>query len=336
MCNLKNILLLILVQLMVFEVSSQDIHWSQFNDNPIFQNPANAGDFRGDYRFVGNYRDQWRSVTVPFATLALSADSKIQRYKNIGYGISFFHDAAGDGAFRTIELQGNVSYNLKLTKDSMHNVRLGANVGLNHRQFNQDQFFFDNQYNGITYDPSLPTGESFQTAKRSNFSLGLGASYRYYINERFNFAGGVGLFNINQPDQGFFNEVIKRERRMNIFAKGIYKLNFDFDLVPGINLNFQGKYKEIVLGSSVKYTLVNRLGDYKAVYAGLWWRNRDAAFVSVGMDYQSWFVGISYDVNFSKLVPASRTRGGIEIAVRYILHRFKPKKIVHRICPDYI
>ena len=123
---------------------------------------------------------------------------------------------------------------------------------------------------------------------------------------------------------------------MNIFGRGIYKLNYDFDLVPGINLSFQGKYREIVVGSSVKYTLVNRLGEYRAVYAGLWWRNRDAAYVSVGMDYQSWFVGLSYDLNFSKLVPASRTRGGIEIAVRYILNRFKPKKVVHRICPDYI
>ena len=26
----------------------QDIHWSQFNDNPIFQNPGNTGQFNGD------------------------------------------------------------------------------------------------------------------------------------------------------------------------------------------------------------------------------------------------------------------------------------------------
>ena len=58
--------------------------------------------------------------------------------------------------------------------------------------------------------------------------------------------------------------------------------------------------------------------------------------LSVGMDYQNWFAGLSYDINFSKLVPASNARGGIEIAVRYILHQFKPKKITHRICPDYI
>ena len=33
-----------------------------------FSNPGNAGQFNGDVRFVANYRDQWRSVTVPFQT----------------------------------------------------------------------------------------------------------------------------------------------------------------------------------------------------------------------------------------------------------------------------
>ncbi|MBL1280550.1 MAG: PorP/SprF family type IX secretion system membrane protein [Fluviicola sp.] len=333
---LIQLLLLLSFILLSSSSKAQDIHWSQFNDNPIFQSPSNAGHFKGDYRFVGNYRDQWRSVTVPFQTLALSADGRVEKYQNIGYGISFFQDVVGDGQFRTIELQGNVSYHLRLTTDSMHNIRLGANFGLNHRQFNADQFYFDNQFDGISYNPSLATGEAFQTDRKTNISAGIGATYQYYVNERFNFTGGVGAFNLNRPNQGFFEDVIRREIRLNIFGRGIYKLNYDFDLVPGINLSFQGKYREIVLGSSVKYTLINRLGEYRAVYAGLWWRNRDAAYVSVGMDYQSWFVGISYDVNFSKLVPASRTRGGIELAVRYILNHFKPKKVVHRICPDYI
>lgn len=316
--------------------SAQDIHWSQFNDNPIFQNPGNAGHFKGDVRFVGNYRDQWRSVTVPYSTFSISADANLYRHKNLGYGILFFHDVVGDGQFRTIEVQANVSYLIKLTKDSTHSVRPGINIGLNHRQLNYDQLYFDSQYDGIAYNPALATNESFQTDRKSNLSIGVGGIYQYYNNDRFNFTIGLGAFNLNRPNQGFFTTVIERDIRTNLFGKGIYKLNYDWDLVPGFNLSIQGKYREFNIGSSVKYTLLNRLGQYRALYAGLWYRNRDAASISVGMDYQSWFVGVSYDINFSKLVPASRARGGIEVAVRYILHRFKPKKIVHRICPDYI
>ena len=75
---------------------------------------------------------------------------------------------------------------------------------------------------------------------------------------------------------------------------------------------------------------------YSALYGGIWYRNRDAAYLTFGYDYQDLFVGISYDINLSKLVPASHLRGGIEFAVRYVIRKFKPKRIIHRVCPDYI
>lgn len=312
------------------------MHWSQFNDNQVYQNPGNAGQFDGDIRFIGNYRDQWRSVTVPFSTISFSVDSKLYNHRNFGYGLLMFHDVVGDGSLRTVEVQGNASYLLKLTSDSTHTIRPGINLGMNHRQVNFNEFYFDNQFNGFAFDPTLSTGENLQTDRNTNFSFGTGIIYQYYKNKRFNFTGGVGLYNINRPNQGFYTDVIERDRRLNVFAKGIYKLNYDWDLVPGINVSIQGKYREFIVGSSVKYTLIDRLGEYRAVYGGLFYRNKDAAYLSAGFDYQAWFVGVSYDINFSKLVPASNARGGLEIAVRYILHRFKPKKIVHRICPDYI
>lgn len=333
---MSRILTTFLIALTASLSFAQDIHWSQFNDNQLFQNPGNAGQFNGDIRFIGNYRDQWRSVTVPFSTLSFSVDSKSMKNKNFGYGILFFHDVVGDGNFRTIEAQANVSYLLKISKDSTHTIRPGLNLGLNHRQVNFDNFYFDNQYNGVAFNPTAATGEVLQTDRFTNMSIGIGSIYQYYKNERLNFTGGIGFYNLNRPNQGFYNEKIQRDIRMNFFAKGIYKLNYDWDLVPGINVGIQGKYREINVGSSVKYTLVDRMGEYRAVYGGLFYRNRDAAYLSVGFDYQALFVGVSYDINFSKLVPASQVRGGLEIAVRYILHRFKPKKIVHRICPDYI
>lgn len=57
----------------------QDAHWSQFNDNQLFQSPAHTGQFDGDFRLIGNYREQWRSVTIPYRTCSISLDFK---YKN--------------------------------------------------------------------------------------------------------------------------------------------------------------------------------------------------------------------------------------------------------------
>ncbi len=317
-------------------VAAQDIHWSQFNNNQIFQNPGNAGNFKGDYRFITNYRDQWRSVTTPFSTFSFSADSRLVKHNKIGIGGLFFNDVAGDGKFRTIEFQTNFAYLIKLSTDSTHTIRPGINIGINHRQVNWDQFSFDNQYNGIAYNAALPTFENYQNQKNTNLSLGVGAVYEYFSNDHKKLTGGVGFYNLNRPNQSFYGEKVKRDMRTSLFVKGTYPMNKDWDLIPSISLQFQGKYREFIMGSSLKHTLIDQLGEYRAVYVGAWFRSKDAGYFTVGLDYQSWFLGLSYDINISKLVPASNLRGGIEFAARYIINRFKPKKILHRACPEYI
>lgn len=315
---------------------AQDIHWSQFSDNPIFQNPGQAGNFKGDYRFVGNYRDQWRAVTVPFQTTSISMDGRLNKFKNIGIGGLVFHDVVGDGKLKTLEIQLNANIPMYLKRDSSVVLRPGINVGMNQRQINSQLLTFDNQYNGIKYDENLSSNESFTANSRTNISTGLGLVLDWKVNKQTKLNTGIGFFNLNRPDQGFLGTKIQRDIRSTIFARIDYKIKEDLFLLPAINTSIQGKYKEFVFGSSVKYVLKNYLGEYRAVYAGVWYRTKDAGFISLGMDYQNWFVGVSYDLNFSKLTQASNARGGLEIAVRYIHQSFKPKKIIHRICPDYI
>ena len=332
----KNILYITITFLFRLFVYSQDIHWSQFNNNPIFLNPGNVGKFIGDIRFTGNFRDQWRSVTRPYNTFSFSIDSKIKSIDNLGYGFLFFHDVAGDGNLRTIEAQGNIAYQIKLTKDSLHNIRSGINIGINHRNLDFSQYYFDNQYDGISYNPSISSNEILETDSKTNFTIGFGAIYQYYKNNRLNYTFGISAFNLNQPNQGFYNEIIKRDIRINVFGSSTYKINYDWELIPSINLSMQGKFYEFMLGSSFRYTIVNKLGKYRAINSGLWYRHKDAGIIYLGMDYQNFLIGLSYDINFSKLTPASRNRGGFEISFRYILTHFKPKKITHRICPDFI
>lgn len=314
-------------------IYGQDIHWSQFNDNQLFQNPGNSGHFDGDFRFIGNFRDQWRSVTIPYNTFSISADAKINRW---GFGILMFHDQAGDGTFKTIETQGNISRSFKITKDSAHVIRPGINFGMNHRQLNWKNLYFDNQFNGYYFDPSLPTNENYQTDRKTNFSLGTGLIYEWRQSNRVKLTAGFGAYNLNQPNQGFYNLEIKRDIRYNSFVKGTLMLNENWDVLPSVQYSKQGIYREMILGSSGKYYLKSSKAVYRAIYLGAWYRTKDAGYLSLGYDHNDLFVGISYDVNFSKLVPASNYRGGLEIAIRYIIRKFKPKNIIHRVCPDYI
>lgn len=317
---------------------SQDIHFSQFYMNPIYLNPALTGDFDGHLRFTGNQRSQWRSVSRPYNTIALSAESREEFIlPSMYHSVNFFHDAAGDGNYRTIEFSAATSYRIYLDNDSAHSITPALQLGVNHRNIDFSQLNFDNQFNGMYFDPTLSTGESFGSARRTGLNLNLGIAYAWRPEYRKEIVAGIGWFNIPQMKQSLYgDDLIKRDRRLVFHANGTYELNFEWDIQPGFFMQFQGDYKEIVFGSNARYIMKDKKGEFIAPYGGLWFRNRDAAFMVVGLYYNNWIAGISYDFNVSKLVPASNVRGGLEFAVQYVLHLFKPAQIQHRICPDYL
>lgn len=326
------------IMLLLLSVSTgfaQDIHWSQVNRQPLYQNPGNTGLFNGDIRLTGNYKDQWRNVSVPFSTVAIGVDGKWAQ-RGLNWGGLLFYDQVGDGKFQTVELQFSLAKQLKLTSDSVHCLSTGIQLGMNHRQVNMDKFYFDNQFDGIVFDPTLPTQENFISDARTNISVAAGAVYTWNraIDEQLTV--GLGSFNLTRPNQGFYGQKVQRDIRLSLFGSYNKPLNSDWSLIPGLSFNIQGKYRELVLGSQARYTLINKLGVYRAVDGGIWFRNRDAVIVRAGVAIQNWSFALSYDTNISKLVPASRLRGGLELSVHYIITRFRPQNVIHRICPDYI
>ena len=69
---------------------AQDIHFSQFDETPLFLNPANVG-VPHEIRANVNYKSQWQSVNAPFKTMAVSVDGRLLKKKknHIGMGIDF-------------------------------------------------------------------------------------------------------------------------------------------------------------------------------------------------------------------------------------------------------
>jgi hypothetical protein len=92
----------------VFIMKGQDIHFSQFYEFPLLRNPALAGIFNGNYRLTAAYRNQWQSVTVPYRTMAASAECKMLRGLATGdfitTGIQVTNDVAGDAKLQRTQL----------------------------------------------------------------------------------------------------------------------------------------------------------------------------------------------------------------------------------------
>lgn len=330
-------LAVILLSFWAMQGLAQDIHFSQFFHSPFNLNPALAGQFDGDYRFIGNQRTQWRSVTVPYSTFGVSADAHdfLDR-DGLGTSFSLFQDRAGDSRLNTLRLNLGGSYLMPVSSDSLHTVSLGMQLGFTHRNIDYSDLYYDNQYDGIQYDPNIDPNESFARDSRTYLDLHMGASWFYKKSNRESYSAGVSLFNLNTPEQSYFDATVPLNTRLNFHASAELQLNEDWDLMPSVLFMSQDNYREFVLGASARYILMDEAGLFRSIFGGFYFRTRDAGYLMGGVDYDAWRVALSYDFNLSDLRPASNGRGGFEIAVIYILKKFKPQLPDRKICPEYL
>jgi len=319
---------------MIGHVKAQDIHFSQFNRSYLNLNPALTGYFDGDYRFNGNYRNQWSAVSEPFRTFSFAADAKapIDKYSNFNLGFILFNDEAGLGGLNTLQAGISVSYTHKLNTDSTLVLNGGLFSGINSRSINYDQFSFDRQYNGRLFNPNRENGENFNQNSFTNFNLHAGLNLNYLVESRKRYNIGFSLFNLVSPNQSFQGSNIPLDMRSNLYIGADHLLSDKVDILPSILYSNQGKFNELVFGSNIRY----RYKSSRNLYGGIWYRNADAIIASAGFDYYQWNFGISYDINTSDLESASNNRGGLELSVTYIWKVFKPTFRKYKACPKFL
>jgi type IX secretion system PorP/SprF family membrane protein len=228
------------------------------------------------------------------------------------------------------------SFIVPVSADSLHSVSIGLQMGMTHRNIDYSDLNFDAQYDGLVFNPNLATGESFARDSRTYFDLHLGASWFYQRNKREKYTAGFGLYNLTTPEQSYFDAAVPLNSRLNIHASAEIAVAEDWDIMPSILFMSQDNYREFVIGGSARKILLKEAGLLRTVYGGFYFRTRDAGYLLAGVDYDEWRVGLSYDFNLSDLRPASNGRGGLELAVIYILREFKPQLTTKRLCPEFL
>ena len=316
----------------------QDIHFSQFNRSYLNLNPALTGNFDGDYRFNGNFKNQWSSVAEPYQTFSFAADlrSPLNALPQLHLGILLFNDEAGLGGLKTTSFMLSGAYSLKLNYDSTLVAMGGLQIGFQARSINFNLFNFDRQYNGTQFDQNLPTGENFDQSSYMNFSLNTGLSITYKQERRKTYSAGIAFYNLSSPNQSFEGSNIPLDLRLTATIAADYLINNEIDVLPTILFSTQGTYRELIFGSELRYRLNGTSSRQRNLYGGVFYRNRDALILSTGLDYDQWHFGASYDINVSDLEIASNNRGGLELAVTYIFKDFKPNIRRYKVCPNFM
>lgn len=325
-------LLITLFVLMSLSSFSQDPHFSQYCETPLFLNPANAG-FKNDIRAIVNYRTQWAAVSTPYQTTGLSFDMSLTKDDManswMGIGANVYYDWAGDGNLSLT--QGNLNLSGVIRLDAENKLSAGLMGGYGQRSLDYNAFRWQAQYNGV-YNPNFSSNETFTQNAYGYFDAGAGIAWSYGTNEKYITANdgvkadvGISFFHFGIP-AATFEENNTEKLNLKYVVYGTMELgqaNSNLTFIPQVYWTAQGKLNELLLGNKFRYLLqegshFTGLRKSTAMGVGVYYRLQDAIIASFNLDYGNFSVGFSYDFNVSSLTPASNMRGGAEVYLKFV------------------
>ena len=309
----------------------QDVGFSQFYDQPLLRNPALAGIFTGDVRFVASYRNQWQSVTIPYRTFGLSTEVKLPAGfvadDNLTLGLQLVKDVAGTSNFSTVHIMPAVNYSLPLSEETNSYLSIGFMVGLMQQRFDPTKLVLGDQFiagaNG-TFSVLPASRQVFNNTSVNYFDLSAGISYSGGVRDEINYFVGAGMFHITKPEVGFFegNKItLNKKLAVNMGFSAPTSETDQFILYADYFRQFADGFRAVgstfQAGCMFSHDLFV-LGDVqKAITFGALYRLDDAIIPVVRLQVSKCTIGASYDINISKLVVASHYRGGFELTLSY-------------------
>jgi type IX secretion system PorP/SprF family membrane protein len=323
---MKKILLTVLLltgACCTFVCRAQDFTFSQFYEQPLLRNPALGGLFTGDLRISMSYRDQWGSVTVPFRTTSLSIEHKIPVGKShdlVTIASQMSIDGAGDIRLKRTQFLPSISFHKSLSGDKNTYLTAAFQGGPVSSQFDATQLRMGDQFHNGSFDPSNPTMQPITNSGYSYWDVNAGLSFSSTLGNKTNFYLAAGMTHITNP------VIHSVTGAVDGFLLPKFAFNAGINAPSGekghimafSDLFIQNGNRQLLSGLMYGINLTEYDNtDPDILYAGAFMRWGDALIPTVKVGFNHFSVGVSYDINISKLKVVSNWRGGLELSVVY-------------------
>ncbi len=318
-----NILIFVFVIVLSKETFGQDVNFSQFYELPMLRNPSLGGVFKGDLRVSSAYRNQWQSVTVPYQTSALGIDFKSSVSQNssdfFSAGLQITRDVAGDSKLGKTQFFPMVTYHKLIYGPSNTYLSLGFLGGPVQQRFDPSTLRFDDQFVNGAYSITNPTRQTFFRTSVDYFDAAFGLTLSTELNYTKAYIG-ASYFHFTQPKVAF-NPIsdVKLNQKL-VVNMGLNAPVSDFDdLILYGDLFFQGGSRQFQGGVMYMYRFMEASDEDEGMGLGFggFYRWDDAFIPVLKYNYYKLSLGLTYDINVSKLRVASLYRGGAELTLTY-------------------
>lgn len=273
--RLRGFLLVFFILLCKYSFS-QDPQFVQFNNTPLYLNPANAGSIETP-RLTAAYRNQWPGIPGTFETYFISADAFLSKPK-IGIGLYALSDQAGNGIKNTNSYALAVSRKIHFKR----NWTITPAVQVS--------------YHVKTIDWSRNFGGSKPSKSYSwDFSSGI-------VIEKDYFKLGYAAHHINERYEDFAIILRKHTAYTSYEFKEVFTEKLSVS--PMILYQQQGNFKQLNFLAGFQYDFMKW---------GIGYRNYNSFILSIGYE-KGWLnIAYSWDTTASKLT--NETAGSHEVTL---------------------
>jgi type IX secretion system PorP/SprF family membrane protein len=166
----------------------------------------------------------------------------------------------------------------------------------------------------------------------SYFDMNVGLLYNGTTDGRNNYYFGASMYHVNRHKETFQKGNYLLEPRLTLQGGGMVPVG-EFDAFHfSANHSRQANATNTVIGGAYMMNFSQDGERATNLYLGSWYRFNDAIIPYIGLEFGSFHLGATYDVNTSSLKAASNMRGGVEISLIYIR---KPSDAKTINCPKF-
>ncbi len=326
---------------------AQDIHFTQFFTNPLILNPAQTGNFNGNYRIGFNFKGEWpwaigSSSPYNYHTETPYIDFSFLENKLksgwMGIGLNFLNDQAGDGRLTYRRFSISYAYHQAFDKDHRYVLSAGASAGYIIRSVDFSKFYFNDQWvENEGFNTNINPNEPIARQSFGMVDLGAGINFGGQITQAFKLSVGFSMLHITRPKDNFYADAERLGLRFQPTAGIEYAINERLTLTVDGYYGYEKKAAEGLISAMIEYGFINKKTSVSdnSVFLGASYRVGDALAPLAGYQIKKTRLLLSYDITLSQLLTPAKANGGPEISIVHVgsfTREFNGKKVF---CPRF-
>jgi type IX secretion system PorP/SprF family membrane protein len=255
--------------------------------------------------------------------MALGAEVKFYKGLSPGdfitTGLQITNDVAGDSKLKRTQFLPVLNYHKLLNEEHNTFIALAFMGGPVNESFDPGKLQFDDQFVNGAYSASNPTSQTFSKTSFSYWDASTGLSFTSLINDNVKIYFGAGLFHFTKPKLSFMSDNAITLNKKIVFNTGLSAYTNTFNRVVIYADYFMQGANRMAQGGFLFTRNFDPEGDNSklSISGGAVYRYKDAIIPVIKLNTNKMGIGLSYDVNISKLSTASQYRGGFELTLSY-------------------